>query len=579
MNTSNKIICRRQPKSLNPSLPHDLHPVLARVYAARDVLRAEELDHSLERLHHPQLLKGIDDAVRLLANAIATDKHILLVADFDADGATSCALSVRALRSMGARNVSYVVPNRFKFGYGLTPEIVAMAAQYSPDLLVTVDNGMSSVDGVDAAHARGISVLITDHHLPGEALPAAEAIVNPNQPGDNFPSRHLAGVGVIFYVMLALRTHLREQGWFSKSGIEEPNLAKLLDLVALGTVADLVPLDHNNRILVVQGLARINRGGTGAGIGALLKVAGRDLGNITTLDLGYCVAPRLNAAGRLDDMTVGIECLLADDEETSQATAQRLDALNRERRAIEAGMQAQALEAIEALRLDADHLPKGLCLFDPRWHQGVIGLVASRVKERVHRPVIAFAPGGETELKGSARSVTGLHIRDILDTLAARHPGLLKKFGGHAMAAGLSIECEKFDDFRSAFDAEVSRTLSDEDLQDKIMSDGELTGDDLTLELATLLREGGPWGQGFPEPIFDGDFDIVGKRVVGDGHLKLTLRCPDTTKVVDAIAFDQAQDRIVPDWSRAHVAYKLDVNEYQGYRSLQLRVEHLEPIP
>jgi single-stranded-DNA-specific exonuclease len=558
-------------------LAEKVHPVLARVYAARNVSQADELDHSLERLHHPRLLKDIDKAVELLAQAVINDKHIVVVADFDADGATGCALAVRVLRAMGAPRVSYVVPDRFRYGYGLTPEIVALAAEHAPDLLVTVDNGISSIDGVRAAHERSIGVLITDHHLPGETCPAADAIVNPNQPGDSFPSKHLAGVGVIFYVMLALRAHLRDLGWFSTER-PAPNLAQLLDLVALGTVADLVPLDHNNRILVAHGLARIGRGDACAGIRALLAVAGRSAVGVSTSDLGFCVAPRLNAAGRLEHMALGIDCLLTDEPEAARAMALRLDALNRERRAIQEDMQAQAFAAVDALHLEREAVPLALCLFDPSWHQGIIGLVASRLKERFERPAIAFAPANDLELKGSARSVPGLHIRDTLDAIAARHPGLLQKFGGHAMAAGLSLERQQLSAFCAAFEAQVAEQLPDDGSRGNILSDGELTPRDLSLELATLLREAGPWGQGFPEPVFDGEFEIVASRIVGDKHLKLTLRHPANNKVLDAISFNYLTRSGVLDCLRAHAAYKLDVNEYQGYRSLQLIVEHLEPL-
>lgn len=579
MDMDRKAICRR----LNPSehaLPKELHPVLARIYAARHVVSAEELEHSLDRLYPPELLKGIDTAVDLLASSIVNNQRILVVADFDADGATSCAVALRALKAMGAQQVSYVVPNRFEYGYGLTPEIVTLAAEQAPNLLITVDNGISSIDGVRAAHELGMSVLITDHHLPASQLPPADAIVNPNQPGDTFPSKNLAGVGVIFYVMMALRGHLRQRGWFSNSDHKQPNLAQLLDLVALGTVADVVTLDYNNRILVGQGLARINANRMCAGIRALLRVAGRTqhrINRITSTDLGFFVGPRLNAAGRLQDMSLGIECLLADDDATAEEMARRLDALNHERRTIESDMQSQASNAVDALRLTAD-LPKGLCLFDERWHQGIIGLVAARVKERVHRPVIAFAPAGEHELKGSARSIPGLHIRDALDALAARHPDLLYKFGGHAMAAGLSLERAKYDEFCQAFEQEVDLQLADEDLADRIMSDGELMAEELTLELAGLVRAGGPWGQGFPEPLFDGKFDILERRVVGDKHLKMTVRADDQARAVGAIAFNQAPNGEPPDWSRAHAAYKLDVNEYQGYRSLQLIIQYMEPV-
>ena len=575
MNIDRKAICRR-PNTSEHTLPKELHPVLARIYAARNVVSAEELEHSLDRLHPPELLKGIDAAVDLLASSIVSNQHILVVADFDADGATSCAVALRALRAMGAQQVSYVVPNRFEYGYGLTPEIVALAAEQAPSLLITVDNGISSIDGVRAAHERGMSVLITDHHLPASQLPSADAIVNPNQPGDTFPSKNLAGVGVIFYVMMALRGRLRQRGWFSNGDRKEPNLAQLLDLVALGTVADVVTLDHNNRILVRQGLARINGNRMCAGIRALLRVSGRTQHRITSTDLGFFVGPRLNAAGRLDDMSFGIECLLTDDDATAEEMAHRLDALNQERRTIESDMQSQALHAVDALRLRAD-LPKGLCLFDERWHQGIIGLVASRVKERVHRPVIAFAPAGENELKGSARSIPGLHIRDTLDALATRYPDLLHKFGGHAMAAGLSLDPTKYDEFCQAFEQEVDLRLSDEDLADKIISDGELMPEELTLELAGLVRAGGPWGQGFPEPLFDGEFDILERSVVGDKHLKMTVRAHDQARAVGAIAFNHAPNGEPPDWSRTHAAYRLDVNEYQGYRSLQLIIQYMEP--
>ena len=568
---------RRQPGSAAGALPAELHPVLARIYRARNLASAVELDNSLENLIPPERLKQMDRAVSLLAEALRAGRRIMVVADFDADGATGCALAVRALTQMGARDVRYLVPNRFEYGYGLTPEIVALAARQEPDLLVTVDNGIASVAGVRAARACGMRVLITDHHLPGPELPEADAIVNPNQSGDEFPSKHLAGVGVAFYVMLALRAHLRAAGWFAERGIAEPNLARLLDLVALGTVADVVPLDHNNRILVAQGLARINHGRCVEGIRALAEAAGRRPGALTATDLGYCIAPRLNAAGRLEDMTLGVECLLTDDPAAATDMAQRLDRLNRERRAIEAEMQDQARAALAALRLDAT-LPRGLCLFDESWHQGVIGLVAARVRERAHRPVIAFAPANERELKGSARSVPGLHIRDALDAVAARHPGMLHKFGGHAMAAGLTLERRHLDAFSAAFDAEISRHLAEEDLHGVVWSDGELELRDFTLTLAELLRSAGPWGAGFPEPVFEGTFDVGGRRIVGDKHLKLTLRPHGHERALDAIAFNGAERGLRQEWPRVRAAYRLDVNEYQGRRSLQLVIEHLEPV-
>jgi single-stranded-DNA-specific exonuclease len=575
MSSDNKIICRRPPGE-SGNLPSDLHPVLRRIYLARHVTSAQELEQSLDQLIPPTQLKGIDQATALLADALQRQRRMLIVADFDADGATSCTLAQRALRSLGARDVRYLVPNRFEYGYGLTPEIVALAAQQSPELIITVDNGISSLEGVAEARRRGIDVLVTDHHLPGAALPMATVIVNPNQPDDNFPSKNLAGVGVIFYVMLALRAHLRESGWFAQQNIPEPNLARLLDLVALGTVADVVPLDYNNRILVAQGLKRINQGNPCTGIAALLRVAGRSPQRVTAMDLGYVVGPRLNAAGRLTDMSLGIECLLTDDPAAAQDMAGKLDALNRERRTIEATMQKQALAAIASLHLDMATLPRGLCLFDESWHQGVIGLVASRIKEHTHRPVIAFAPVSDSEIKGSARSVPGLHIRDALDAVAARHPHLLSRFGGHAMAAGLTLLRAHLEAFREAFDEEVSRHLSDSDLQGKIISDGELTGEELSLPVAELLRAAGPWGQGFPEPVFDGCFDVVSQRVVGEKHLKLTLRAPRHAKALEAIAFNSVREGQAVTYSRIRTAYKLDVNEYQGYRSLQLIIEHLE---
>ncbi|MBI3574631.1 MAG: single-stranded-DNA-specific exonuclease RecJ, partial [Gammaproteobacteria bacterium] len=438
----------------------------------------------------------------------------------------------------------------FEYGYGLTPEIVALASRQSPELIITVDNGISSLEGVTEARRRGIDVLVTDHHLPGAALPVATVIVNPNQPDNHFPSKNLAGVGVIFYVMLALRAHLRESGWFAQQNIPEPNLARLLDLVALGTVADVVSLDYNNRILVAQGLQRINQGNPCAGITALLRVAGRSPQRVTAMDLGYVVGPRLNAAGRLTDMSLGIECLLTDDPAPAQDMAGKLDALNRERRTIEATMQEQAFAAIASLHLDMATLPRGLCLFDESWHQGVIGLVASRIKEHTHRPVIAFAPVSDSEIKGSARSVPGLHIRDALDAVAARYPHLLSRFGGHAMAAGLTLLRAHLEAFREAFDEEVSRHLSDGDLQGRIISDGELTGEELSLPVAELLRAAGPWGQGFPEPVFDGWFDVVSQRVVGEKHLKLTLRAPHHAKTLEAIAFNRVREGQAVTYSR-----------------------------
>lgn len=575
MHTEPTLIVRRAAAPAVADFPADLHPVLARLYAARHLVSAAALQNTLDRLEPPARLKGMEAAIALLVTMLEQGKHILIVADFDADGATSCALAVRALRLLGAAKVSYVVPNRFEYGYGLTPEIVQVAAQQQPDLIVTVDNGISSVEGVAAARALGIQVLVTDHHLPGSVLPEADAIVNPNQPGDSFLSKHLAGVGVIFYVMLALRARLRELGWFERRPLPEPNFAQLLDLVALGTVADVVPLDHCNRILVAQGLGRINQDQCCAGARALLQVAGRAPGRLVATDLGFMLAPRLNAAGRLEDMSLGIACLLTDDAGAARSMAQRLDGLNRERRRIEAGMQAQALVALDALQLDA-RLPRGLCLFDAAWHQGVIGILASRIKDRTHRPVICFAPSSDTQIKGSARSVPGVHIRDALDAVATRHPQLLQKFGGHAMAAGLTLERRHLDAFQSAFAEEVARHLGEDDLRGRVVSDGALEVQDLVLELAELLRAAGPWGQGFPPPLFDGQFELVERRIVGSIHLKMILRHPQG-KEFAAIAFNQTADQLLPG-QRLHAAYRLDVNEYRGQRTLQLIVEHLTPV-
>lgn len=569
---------RIEPRPLPAQLPDlgDLPPLLTRLYAARGVQSAAELDKGLARLIPYQQLKGIDAAVDLLVQALQQRQRILIVGDFDADGATASSVGVLGLRMLGAAHVDYLVPNRFEYGYGLTPEIVAVALQRQPELLVTVDNGISSVDGVTAAKAAGLKVLVTDHHLPGPELPAADAIVNPNQPGCAFPSKALAGVGVMFYVLLALRARLRELGWFASSGVAEPNLGELLDLVALGSVADVVPLDANNRILVHQGLARIRAGRARPGLRAVLEVAGRQHARITSTDLGFILGPRLNAAGRLDDMSLGIECLLCEDEALARDMAQQLDELNKDRKAIEQGMQREALAQLKDLPL-AD-MPFGLCLFEPDWHQGVIGILASRLKERYHRPAIAFADAGDGLLKGSARSVPGLHIRDALDAVAARHPGLISKFGGHAMAAGLSLPQEHFGAFAAAFDAEVRRQLSEDDLTGRLLSDGQLGAEEFHLELAKALRHAGPWGQHFPEPLFHGVFQIVTQRVVGEKHLKLVLKTECGSLTLDGIAFNVDRDIWPnPNVRWVELAYKLDVNEYQGRESVQLMVAHLAP--
>lgn len=572
-----KIIRRRINDTIN-QLPNSIDPVLARVYSGRGITKPEEIACSFRHLHPYRTLSGIDAATGLLADALTKKERIIIVADFDADGATSCATAVRALRIMGAdpNTINFIVPNRFQYGYGLTPPIVAVASELNPQLLVTVDNGISSIDGVAAAKARGIKVLVTDHHLPGESLPDADAIVNPNQPGDRFPSKSLAGVGVVFYVMLALRAHLRELGWFS--GVRtEPNLAQLLDLVALGTIADVVPLDQCNRILVAQGLERIRRGLACEGIQALAAVSGRDTARMSASDLGFALGPRLNAAGRLEDMTVGIECLIADSSARARDLAVTLDELNRNRREIEATMRDQAMAHLDRQweKLGGE-LPAGVSLFDPTWHQGVIGLVAGRVKERFHRPCVAFAKSDGSDLKGSARSVPGLNIRDVLEAVDTRHPGLILKFGGHAMAAGLTLAPDGFVRFTAAFDAQVRAMIDTDTLQGVVYSDGELSAEQICVHVAQTLRDGGPWGQGFPEPVFDGEFDVVEYRVVGERHVKMAVRPALSNRTVDAIAFNAVGEA----WSRGprrlRLAYRLDINEFRGNRSAQLVVEHAQ---
>jgi single-stranded-DNA-specific exonuclease len=551
-----------------------LPPLLTRLYASRGVRSAAELDKGLARLLPFSLLKGIDAATALLVRALEQRQRILIIGDFDADGATASSVGMLGLRMLGAAHVDYLVPNRFEYGYGLTPEIVAVALRRRPDLLITVDNGISSVEGVAAAKAAGLRVLVTDHHLPGAELPAADAIVNPNQPGCEFPSKAMAGVGVIFYVLLALRARLRELDWFASRQLKEPNLAELLDLVALGSIADVVPLDANNRILVHQGLARIRAGRARAGLRAILEVAGKQAERINSTDLGFILGPRLNAAGRLDDMSLGIECLLCDDEALARDMAQQLDELNRDRKSIEQGMQREALAQLKDLSVE--DLPFGLCLFEADWHQGVIGILASRLKEKYHRPAIAFADAGDGILKGSARSVPGLHIRDALDAVAARHPGLISKFGGHAMAAGLSLPQAHYGAFAAAFDAEVRRHLGEDDLTGRLLSDGQLSVEEFHLDLAHALRHAGPWGQHFPEPLFHGVFQLVQQRLVGEKHLKLVLRSECGAVTLDGIAFNIDLGQWPnPNVRYAELAYRLDVNEFRGNQSVQLLVAHL----
>lgn len=561
-------------------MPPDWHPVLRRVYAARGIDGPADLSTALATLANPATLGGADAAAALLAEAVQGDQRVLFVGDFDADGATSCAVGLRALRAMGATNVDYLVPNRFEYGYGLSPEIVEVARERSPDIIVTVDNGISSLDGVAAARDAGIRVIVTDHHLPGPTLPSADAIVNPNCHGDPFPSKALAGVGVVFYVMAALRRRLAAADWFDANGMAPPNLAAFLDLVALGTVADVVPLDRTNRTLVQQGLARIRAGQGCPGIQALLDVSGRTAARVVASDLGFALGPRLNAAGRLDDMSVGIECLLSDDPAHARGLAERLDGLNRERREIEGRMKAEAVAHVDELvaKMGDDGVPPGLCLAHPDWHQGVIGIVASRVKERFHRPVIAFAPAGEEgRLKGSARSIPGLHMRDLLERIDTLNPGLIPRFGGHAMAAGLSLPEAHLERFREAFVETVKSWVSASDLDATVLTDGTLAPDELTLELAARLRNGGPWGQAFPEPVFEGTFAVRERRIVGGSHLKLRLSPVEGGPVVDAIAFGGADHGWDDLDGAVRAAYRLDVNAYRGRERLQLVVVHMEP--
>jgi len=563
-------------RPLPPQLPDlgDLPPLLVRLYAARGVQSTAELSHSLSQLAPWHLLKGIDNAVELLLQARQTQQRLLVVGDFDADGATASAVAILGLRALGFNQVDYLVPNRFEYGYGLSPAIVEVAQSRQPDWLITVDNGISSLEGVAAAKAAGLSVLITDHHLAAAELPMADALVNPNQPGCPFPSKALAGVGVIFYVLLALRAKLREIGEFNDKPL--PNLAELLDLVALGTVADVVPLDANNRILVQQGLLRIRAGFCRPGLAALLEIAGKDARLIRASDLGFILGPRLNAAGRLDDMSLGIECLLTEDPVQAKEMAAELDGLNRDRRSIEQGMQREALAQLK--ELNSENLPFGLCLFDKDWHQGVIGILAARLKERYHRPCIAFADAGDGQLKGSARSIAGFHIRDALEAVATRHPMLIEKFGGHAMAAGLSLKQQNFAAFSRAFDQEVRRVLKADDLTAHLCTDGTLSAEELVLPLAQQLNAAGPFGQQFPEPLFHGVFKVKNQRLVGERHLKLQL-CTLCERVeLDAIAFsiDRSQ------WpnnqvTQVQIAYRLDINHYRGHQTLQLLVVHIAP--
>jgi single-stranded-DNA-specific exonuclease len=560
-------------------LADSLPPLLRRLYASRGVKSDRDLERSVKGMLPWQQLTGIDEAVTHLYNAMREGLRIIVVGDFDADGATSTALSVLALRSLGCDNVSYLVPNRFDDGYGLSPEVVDQAHARGAQLILTVDNGISSHAGVARAHELGIPVVVTDHHLPGDTLPEAEAIVNPNLRDCDFPSKSLAGVGVAFYLMLALRAFLRDNGWFEARGIAMPNLAELLDLVALGTVADVVPLDANNRILTWQGLSRIRAGRCRPGIKALLEIANREAHKLAASDLGFALGPRLNAAGRLDDMSVGVALLLCDNLGEARQLASDLDALNQTRKEIEQGMQAEALTLCEQLERSSETLPGGLAMYHPEWHQGVVGILASRIKERFHRPVIAFAPAGEGVLKGSGRSIQGLHMRDALERLDTLYPGMMLKFGGHAMAAGLTLEEANFDAFQQRFGDLVTEWLDPALLQGEILSDGPLSAQEMTLEVAEMLREAGPWGQMFPEPMFDGEFRLLQQRLVGERHLKVMLEPVGGGPLLDGIAFN-VDTAIWPDNGvrQVKIAYKLDVNEFRGNRSVQLIIENLWPL-
>ncbi len=618
----NKLV-RRQAQG--PELAVELHPLLRRIYRQRGVAGADELELGLAGLEPPDALLGMDAALELLLAALREQWKILIVADYDADGATSCALAIECLHAFGYDRVDYIIPDRARHGYGLSPEIVALAACREPDMLITVDNGVSSIAGVAAARAAGMRVLITDHHLPGESLPEADALVNPNQPGCGFPWKNTAGVGVIFYVMAALRARLRKNGWFGNAGPPEPDLRESLDLVALGTVADVVSLDRNNRILVNEGLRRIRAGRTRPGISALFAVADNRLNpkpdpaaqagpqagrlgqsrlnmgklaqagaaqlagylaragrNATASDLAFRVGPRLNAAGRLEDMSTGIECLLVEDPSSARDLALELDAINARRREIQAEMDAQATELLAGAGSIAvapgANPPTGLCLYDPAWHQGVVGILASRIKDRLHRPVIAFAadPGNpEADLKGSARSIAGFHIRDALDAIASRNPGLISRFGGHAMAAGLSLPPDRLETFRIAFAEEASRQIKPEQLQAVLLSDGALEPEWFTLEVARMLRNAGPWGKDFPEPLFDGDFVLHRQQTLKEKHLRMELSPRDNPDIrLGAIAFNVEQWP-APEAEEISLAYRIDINEFRGQSSLQLVVEQI----
>ncbi|MGU3813975.1 single-stranded-DNA-specific exonuclease RecJ [Vibrio diabolicus] len=573
---------QRRPEPDLSLLPDSIPPILKRIYINRGITDPAQLETSARGLHSYQKLGGIEQAVELLFQAIKEQKRVIVVGDFDADGATSSALSVLALRMLGSHNVDYLVPNRFEDGYGLSPEVVDQALELGAEMIMTVDNGVSSIEGVRYAKENGITVLVTDHHLPGQVLPDVDAMVNPNLESCHFPSKALAGVGVAFYLMMALCVHMRKHNWFAEQGMQEPKLMELIDLVALGTVADVVPLDENNRILVHQGLQRIRAGKARPGIQALIEVAKRDARRLVASDFGFALGPRINAAGRLDDMSFGVELLMCNNIHAARRMASELDGLNQTRKEIEEGMKQEAMAFCERLQFgEGSELPYGLALFQRDWHQGVIGILASRIKEKFHRPVIAFADGGEGTIKGSCRSIPGLHMRDALDFIDTQNPGLIIKFGGHAMAAGLTIKEQDFERFSRLFDEVVKKELDEAALKGVIMSDGELKPEEFSMHVAEQLRSGGPFGQAFPEPIFDGEFKVLHQKLVGEKHLKLMLeplyKGHPTNVMIDGIAFN-VDLRRWPDASvkTVRLAYKLDVNEFRGNQSLQLMIDHIE---
>ena len=573
---------QRRPEPDLSLLPDSIPAILKRIYINRGITDVAQLETSARGLHSYQQLGGIDQAVELLFQAINEQKRIIVVGDFDADGATSSALSVLALRMLGSNNVDYLVPNRFEDGYGLSPEVVVQALELGAEMIMTVDNGVSSIEGVRYAKENGITVLVTDHHLPGQVLPDVDAMVNPNLDSCAFPSKALAGVGVAFYLMMALCVYMRKQNWFAQQGMQEPKLMELIDLVALGTVADVVPLDENNRILVHQGLQRIRAGKARPGIQALIEVAKRDARRLVASDFGFALGPRINAAGRLDDMSFGVELLMSNNIHAARRMASELDGLNQTRKEIEEGMKQEAMAFCERLQFgENSELPYGLALFQRDWHQGVIGILASRIKEKFHRPVIAFADGGEGTIKGSCRSIPGLHMRDALDFIDTQNPGLIIKFGGHAMAAGLTIKEQDFERFSRLFDEVVKKELDEAALKGVIMSDGELKPEEFSMHVAEQLRSGGPFGQAFPEPIFDGEFKVLHQKLVGEKHLKLMLeplyKGHPTNVMIDGIAFN-VDLRRWPDASvkTVRLAYKLDVNEFRGNQSLQLMIDLIE---